>query len=81
MVSLYSPPNPDLLKATFNTLRSCTAGDSVKVIEVKHIRAIIAMVPHQPFGTELEQCYFVVEKSGLEVAELAGQEEEVPADE
>jgi hypothetical protein len=83
MVSLYSPPDPDLLNKSYGTLRSCLPGgnESLRVIDVKHIHAVIAMIPHHPFGTNSEQHYFVVEKPGLEVAELGGQEEEVPDDE
>lgn len=51
------------------------------VIDVKHISSVIAMVPHQPFGGDFVQRYFVVEKPGLEVACLGGVEDQVPENE
>jgi len=44
----------------------------MKVIDVKTIRAVIAMVPHKPFPEDTRQRYFVVEKPGLDVAYLGG---------
>jgi hypothetical protein len=82
MVSLYSPPNPTLLKESYNTLRSSVSGgpNSLRVIDVKRIHSVIAMVPHRPFGPNSEQHYFVVEKPGLELAELGGHRDDVPDD-
>lgn len=51
------------------------------VIDVKYISSVIVMVPHQPFGEDSVQRYFVVEKPGLEVACLGGAEERVPENE
>jgi hypothetical protein len=48
---------------------------------VKIIHSVIAMVPHRPFGSNLDQRYFVVEKLGLELAELGGHREDVSDDE
>jgi hypothetical protein len=45
------------------------------VVDVKCILSVVAMVPHSPNipGREdVEQHYFVVEKIGLEVAEMCG---------
>lgn len=83
MVSLYSPPDPTLLNESYNTLRSCVPGghNSLRVIDVKMIHSVIAMVPHRPFGPNLDQRCFVVEKPGLELAELGGHREDVPDDE
>lgn len=83
MVSLYSLPDPTLLNKSYGTLRSCISGgvDSLIVIDVKKIHAVVAMVPHKPFGENSVPRYFVVEKPGLQIAELGGQREEVPEDE
>jgi hypothetical protein len=64
MVSVYSPPDVKLLEDSHYTLWSCTyQGDSaVKVIDVKAIAAVIAMVPHQPFPDATVGRFFVVEK-------------------
>lgn len=73
-VSCYSFPDPDLLKASQGTLWSCTRGESVQVVDVKHIAAVVAMVPHEPFpGVER---FFLVEKPGLDVNTIGGKEEE-----
>lgn len=79
MVSCYSSPDQTLLEMSYNTLRSCTnlGQGGLLVINVKQITAVIAMVPHQPFGADSPQRYFVIEKPGLEVARLGGAEERV----
>ena len=83
MVSCFYSPNKTLLDISYNTLRSCTYLDqgSLMVIDVKYISLVIVMVPHQPFGEDSVQWYFVVEKPGLEVACLGGAEERVPENE
>lgn len=78
LVSFYSSPSQQLLDESYNTLISCTSlGDAgLKVIPVKSITAVIAMVPHAPFGVER---YFVVEKPGLDVTTLGGAgEDDIP---
>lgn len=79
VVSCYSRPDRGLLEQSYNTLLSCTYdGDAcVKVIEVESIKAVVAMVPHQPFQGESTERYFVVEKPGLDVAVLGGNVEDV----
>jgi hypothetical protein len=47
------------------------------VINVESIKAVVAMVPHQPFEGEVAERYFVVEKPGLDVAMLGGYVEAV----
>lgn len=76
-VSCYSPPHPGLLKASRGTLWSCTRLESVMVIDVKHISAVVAMVPHQPFpGEEGESRFFLVEKPGLDSSYIGGIDEQ-----
>lgn len=76
-VSCYSPPHPGLLNASQGTLWSCTRVESVKVIDVKHISAVVAMVPHQPFqGEEGEGRFFLVEKPGLDSSYIGGIDEQ-----
>lgn len=82
MVSLYSPPDHDLLKKTFGTLYVCQyQGDvALLVIPVKSILALAAMVPcfsltpdgdvHTP-----ENEWFAVEKLSLE-ADVGDDEDE-----
>ena len=73
-ISCYSQPHEGLLQASRSTLWSCTRGVT-KVIDVKSISAIIAMVPHQPFpGVEH---LFLVEKPGLDSTTIRGIDEEM----
>ncbi|KAG1761276.1 hypothetical protein EDD22DRAFT_780076 [Suillus occidentalis] len=80
LISTYSAPDPALLEASHHTVVSCShLGDaSLQVIDVKSIHAVVAMVPH---NVNNEERFFVVEKPGLDVADLGGYEEEVQEDE
>jgi hypothetical protein len=84
LVSLFSKPDPALLRLSVNTLWSCEyQGDSaLKFVDVKCIQAVIAMVPHAPVIDGREACerFFLVEKPGLDVAVMAGAEEDVGGD-
>lgn len=81
LVSCYSPPHPGLLEASQGTLWSCTRVESVKVIDVKHISAVVAMVPHQPFpGEEGGGRFFLVEKPGLDITTIGGIEQAMDLD-
>jgi len=54
-------------------------GDSaLEFIDVKCIQAVVAMVPHAPEidGQETRERFFLVEKPGLDVAVMAGAEED-----
>jgi hypothetical protein len=84
LVSLYSRPDPTLLRVSVNTLWSCEyQGDSaLKFVEVKCIQAVVAMIPHTPVieGQEARERFFLVEKPGLDVAMMAGTEEAMTGD-
>jgi len=79
VVSVYSPPHAGLLKLSHNTLWSSTYhGDAaLTVVDVKKILAVVAMVPHQPLGADSVGRFFVVEKPGLDVAHMGGNDEVV----
>jgi hypothetical protein len=76
LVSLYSPPDQDLLEASSQALWACQylGDESLCVINVKTIISVVAIVPlphsGQPKGM------FVVEKLGLDVAEMGGSLDE-----
>lgn len=81
MVSLYSPPNEDLLRKSFNTLYSCsyTGQENLRVVNVKTIKSVVAVIPHSIVAVEDEIAaaevagkVFIVEKLGLDVMTLAG---------
>lgn len=77
LVSLYSPPNYQLLEESYHTLYSCTyqGNEALKLVDVSTIQSVIAMVPHKLPGS-LELCFFLVEKPGLDVAQIAGHVDE-----
>ncbi|KAF8897773.1 hypothetical protein BD779DRAFT_1667694 [Infundibulicybe gibba] len=72
LVSLYSPPDAELLRRSNNTIWACRyqGMDSLHVIDVRSILSVVAMVPmpHHP----VPNTRFVVEKLGLDVADLGG---------
>jgi len=79
LISAYSPPHPEILRKSYNTFWSCTHGkcESMEVIPVKTILAVVSMIPHKLFPNDPEQRYFLVEKPGLEVARMGGVEENI----
>ncbi|KAH8995170.1 hypothetical protein EDB83DRAFT_2238905 [Lactarius deliciosus] len=85
LVSLYSQPDPSLLRLSMNTLWSCVyLGDGVlKFVDVKAIQSVVAMIPHRPSidGRSVEDRFFVVKKPGFDVAIMSGIEEDIPGDE
>ena len=79
LVSVYSPPDAALLEMSSHTLWSCIYQDDVtlKVIDAKAIVSVVAMVPHQPFPGDPVGRFFVVEKPGLDVAHMGGNDEQI----
>lgn len=73
LVSLYSPPDPVLLEASYYTLWACSyQGDAtLKIINIKNIEAVVAVVPLPA----VEDMYFVVERPGLDMAHMGGNDE------
>ncbi|OBZ74776.1 hypothetical protein A0H81_05489 [Grifola frondosa] len=88
MVSLFSDPDQFLAEASYGVILSCvrrTDEHRLVAIDVRDIKAVVAMVPHTVeralaantyyhgnIPVPGSQRYFVVEKLGLEVASLAG---------
>jgi len=85
LVSLFSKPDEYLLDISANTLWSCEYRNdgALKFIDVKTIQSVVAMIPHRPEipGLPLSERFFLVEKPGLDVAIMAGIEEDTPEDE
>ncbi|KAK6966427.1 hypothetical protein R3P38DRAFT_2590971 [Favolaschia claudopus] len=73
LISVYSPPNPDLLAKSFQTVAECDyfGDDNLQVIQVPQIRAGVVMIPIEETGK-----YFVAEKLGLDIECMAGMEDE-----
>jgi hypothetical protein len=89
LVSLYSPPDTNLLTESYGTLWSCKyqGHDDLVVVDAKAILSVVAMVPlpfplgdieidtEQDTDSESGEYFFVVEKPGLEVFAMGGYEE------
>jgi hypothetical protein len=79
LVSIYSRPVHNILVESSNTLWACKHGgdDGLRVVEVTSIAACVSMqpLPHVPSDPEGSTFWFVVEKSGLEDAQLTGFED------
>ena len=72
VVNMYSPPNKALLKLSSQTLASCTHLDEVRVINVKDVISVIAMIPHKPTlpSGVTEDRFFMMERPGLDISNL-----------
>ena len=74
LVSLYGPPNPNLLSDSFNCLWACTYSGTANlvVIPVKSISSVISMQPLPKVDGDPNRLFFVLEKLGLDDVELTG---------
>lgn len=82
LVSVYSPPDEKLLADSTGALMSCKyfGSQSYRVINIKSIVAVVAMIPHPQPGTTFTESFFVVEKPGLDIA-LISEKGDSEADE
>ncbi|KAG1822722.1 uncharacterized protein BJ212DRAFT_1262965, partial [Suillus subaureus] len=80
LISIYSLPDAQLLDFSHGTVWSCIhEGDNgLQIINIKTIRAVVAMVPHCPTLPSgiTKNRFFMVEKAGLDVT-LTGVKVEV----
>jgi hypothetical protein len=85
LVSIFSKPDPALLKISVNTLWSCEylGDEALEFINVKTIKSVVSMIPHTPNiqGSVSGERFFLVEKPGLDVALVAGMEDSICEDE
>jgi len=86
LVSLFSAPNPALLKDSHQTVYSVKKlSQGLHVVEAKTIIAVIAAIPHDhKINGEDEQRYFIWEKMGMDMALLTNtfvDDEEVDTEE
>ena len=73
VVKLYSEPDPHLVRESSQVLAASTLLDSIKIINVKTIKSVVAMILHKivlASGVEGER-FFMLEKPGLDVSDLA----------
>ena len=81
LISLYSVPDPTLLKISSDMLLVCQyhGDDSLVLVEAQAIKSMVVMVPfmERPEGGRLRRHdgrYFIVEKPGLSLVELGMEE-------
>ena len=76
LVSIYGPPNVDLLAQSSHTLWACRyLGDAnLQVIPISSILTVVSMqqLPTKQDEIELNDLWFVIEKSGIDNTELTG---------
>jgi hypothetical protein len=79
VISLFGPPDMTLLDQSYHTLWSSIKTDPVVAVNVKDLVSVVAMVPHHPSipGKPVHKRFFVVEKPGLDVANMGGVEDEL----
>ncbi|TFK16358.1 hypothetical protein FA15DRAFT_662224 [Coprinopsis marcescibilis] len=81
-VSLYGPPNTDILKESYSTAWACqyTQYANIKIIPVYCIISVVSMQPLPKAATDDKgtDLWFVVEKSGLGDIKLTGYSENIP---
>ncbi len=76
VLSKYSAPNQDLLEESFHTLHACSylGQENLVCISVVSIITVVSMQPLPPVAGDLDNLWFVVEKGGLDDAQLFGYE-------
>jgi hypothetical protein len=72
LVSVWSEPDLAMLRESFNTVYSCVYTDQtdLRVIDVKTIASVVAMVPMTPRDGDRSSRFFLLEKPGLEITYL-----------
>jgi hypothetical protein len=72
LVSVWSEPDMDLLRESSNTVYSCVyqGQTDLRVIDVKIITSVVAMVPMTPRDGDRSSHFFLLEKPGLEITGL-----------
>jgi hypothetical protein len=76
---MYSRPIQELVVESSNTLWACRyhGNDNLRLIDLSCIMACVSMQPLPPTSSDTYRgLWFVVEKSGLEDAQLTGFEDE-----
>ena len=76
LVSMYGPPNADLLKESSHALQACAyyGNNNLYVIDVTSILSVVLMqpLPISPNDVGLDNHWFVIENLGLDDTEVTG---------
>jgi hypothetical protein len=81
VVSVFSPPDQELLNCSFQTVYACHyRGDNIlKAIDVKTIESVVSMIPYFRITTEgaivvPDTEHFLVEKLSMAITALLGED-------
>ena len=74
LVSIYSPPDADMLEQSYHTLWACEymGSDGFQVVSISSIMSVVSMQPLPKCPGDPDNLWFVVEKSGIDDRELTG---------
>jgi hypothetical protein len=72
LVSVYGPPDQQMLDDSFHTLWAChyLGSANLKIIKLEEIISVVSMQPFHQNQGDPDNLYFVVEKSGLDDVEM-----------
>lgn len=76
LLSIYGPPNQEMLEDSSYTLHVCEyqGDESLRCLPVTEIVSVVSMQPLPRRPEDPENLWFVVEKSGLDDVQLIGYE-------
>jgi hypothetical protein len=76
LLSIYGPPNQEMLEESSYTLHACEyrGDEGLRCLPVTEIVSIVSMQPLPRLPEDPENLWFVVEKSGLDDVQLIGYE-------
>jgi hypothetical protein len=83
LLRLYGPPDGSLLKESSKTLYSVKQlpqSTGLRVVSVKSIEAVVAVIPRDPLETGADAEWFVWERMGLDISMLQDLQEEYTED-
>ncbi|KIJ57914.1 hypothetical protein HYDPIDRAFT_184253 [Hydnomerulius pinastri MD-312] len=68
LIKLFSAADQELLALSHKTVPSCIALQDIRVIQIKNILSVVAIIPHTPRlpSGVMQDRFFVVEKPGLD---------------
>lgn len=78
VISAYSPPDEAMLEESYHALYACSylGQENIVCVPFTSIISVVSMQPLPRLDNDPENLWFVVEKSGLEDAQLFGYEAE-----
>jgi hypothetical protein len=76
LVSVYGPPDQQMLDDSFHTLWAChyLGSANLKIIKLEEIISVVSMQPFPQNQGDPDNLWFVVEKSGLDDIEIIAAE-------